>query len=48
MFTALVKSLFDVLSKDGPNFDSIKNCLISTTAVYLVSHVSLCVKWSTS
>lgn len=50
MFTALVGSLFDALSNDGPHFDIEKKRQISAIAVYLVSHVSLflCVKRSTS
>lgn len=32
---------FDALSKDGPNFDGVKNCQTLAMAVYLVSHVSL-------
>lgn len=47
----LFHGFFDALSKDGSNFDGVRNCQTLAMWVYLVSHVSLFfpyVKWSTS
>lgn len=37
----LFQGFFDALSKDGPNFDGVRNRQTLAMAVYLVSHVSL-------